>query len=148
AVDGMLYCTARDVTKQKEQEYALAATEEQLRQAQKMEAVGQLTGGIAHDFNNLLQGITGGIDRIQSRIEAGRYGDLDRFLKAVADSAHRAATLTHRLLAFSRRQTLDPRALDVNKLISGLEELIRRTVGPQIAVEVVGAGGLWPTRVD
>jgi PAS domain S-box-containing protein len=148
AVDGMLYCTARDVTRQKEQEYALAATEEQLRQAQKMEAVGQLTGGIAHDFNNLLQGITGGIDRIQSRIEAGRYGDLDRFLKAVADSAHRAATLTHRLLAFSLRQTLDPRPFDVNKLIAGLEELIRRTVGPQIAVEVVGAGGLWPTRVD
>ncbi len=146
--DGKFYCSARDITAEKEREYQLAATEEALRQAQKMEAVGQLTGGIAHDFNNLLQGITGALDRVQQRIAAGRYADVDRFLTAAVESAHRAASLTHRLLAFSRRQTLDPRAVDANRLIGGMEELIRRTMGPNIAIEVVGAGGLWPIRVD
>ena len=87
-----------------------------------MEAVGQLTGGIAHDFNNLLQGISGGLERIQRRIEDGQYNDIDRFLKAATDSTHRAAALTHRLLAFSRRQTLDPRPTDVNRLIAGMED--------------------------
>ena len=90
-----------------------------------MEAVGQLTGGIAHDFNNLLQGITGSLDRVQHRIAQGRTGDVDRFLKAAVDSANRAASLTHRLLAFSRRQTLDTRPADVNKIIGGMEDLIR-----------------------
>jgi PAS domain S-box-containing protein len=136
-----LAVTARDITERMN-------LEEQLRQAQKMEAVGQLTGGLAHDFNNLLQGITGALDRAQSRIAAGRVSEVDRFLNAALDSANRAASLTHRLLAFSRRQTLDPRPTDVNRLIAGMEDLIRRTVGPSIAIEVVGAGGLWPTRVD
>jgi len=122
--------------------------EEQLRQAQKMEAVGQLTGGLAHDFNNLLQGITGSLDRIQSRIAEGRGQDVDRFVKAAVRSANRAAALTHRLLAFSRRQTLDPRPADANKLITSMHELIARTVGPNIRVDVVGAIGLWPIRVD
>ena len=126
----------------------LEQAQEALRQSQKMEAVGQLTGGIAHDFNNLLQGITGALDRVQHRITEKRYGDVERFLKAAVDSANRAASLTHRLLAFSRRQTLDPRALDANRLIAGMEDLIRRTVGPDVAVEVVGAGGLWPIRAD
>ncbi len=136
-----LAVTARDITEQK-------SLEEQLRQAQKMEAVGQLTGGLAHDFNNLLQGITGAVDRAQHRIAQGRAADADRFLSAALEAANRAASLTHRLLAFSRRQTLDPRPTDVNRLIGGMEDLIRRTVGPGISVEVVGAGGLWPTRVD
>jgi PAS domain S-box-containing protein len=126
----------------------LQHAEEALRQSQKMEAVGQLTGGIAHDFNNLLQGITGALDRVQHRIGEGRYGDVERFLKAAVDSANRAAALTHRLLAFSRRQTLDPRPLDANRLIGGMEELVRRTMGPNITVEVVGAAGLWPVRAD
>jgi PAS domain S-box-containing protein len=126
----------------------LQQTEDALRQAQKMEAVGQLTGGIAHDFNNLLQGITGALDRVQHRIAEGRVREVDRFLKAAVDSANRAAALTHRLLAFSRRQTLDPRALDPNRLIAGMEDLIRRTMGPTVKVEVVGAGGLWPIRAD
>jgi PAS domain S-box-containing protein len=126
----------------------LRKTEEALRQAQKMEAVGQLTGGLAHDFNNLLQGISGSIDRAQHRIGAGRLGDAERFLATAMECADRAAALTHRLLAFSRRQTLDPRPTDVNRLIAGMEELIRRTMGPNIAVEVVGAGGLWATKVD
>jgi PAS domain S-box-containing protein len=147
-VEGTLYCSARDITQQREQELALAAAEDQLRQAQKMEAVGQLTGGIAHDFNNLLQGISGGLERIQRRIEDGRLNDIDRFIKAATESTHRAAALTHRLLAFSRRQTLDPRPTDVNRLIASMEDLISRTMGPQIAVEVVGSAGLWPTKVD
>jgi PAS domain S-box-containing protein len=136
-----LAVTARDVTERQN-------LEEQLRQAQKMEAVGQLTGGIAHDFNNLLQGISGSLDRVQHRIAQGRLGDVDRFLNAAIESAGRAAALTHRLLAFSRRQTLDPRPTDVNRLIGGMEDLVRRTVGPNISLQVVGAGGLWPTRVD
>jgi PAS domain S-box-containing protein len=126
----------------------LQQAEEALRQAQKMEAVGQLTGGIAHDFNNLLQGITGALDRVQHRISEGRVGDVDRFLKAALDSANRAAALTHRLLAFSRRQTLDPRPTDPNRMIGGMEDLIRRTMGPNVQIEVVGAAGVWPVRVD
>ncbi|MEY4952983.1 MAG: hypothetical protein RL299_1407 [Pseudomonadota bacterium] len=135
-------------TRLEERSQALALSEEALRQAQKMEAVGQLTGGIAHDFNNLLQGITGALDRVQHRISQGRHNDVDRFLKAAVESANRAAALTHRLLAFSRRQTLDPKPTDANRLIGGMEELVRRTVGPNVRVEVVGAGGLWPVRVD
>ena len=127
---------------------ALAEAGEQLRQSQKMEAVGQLTGGIAHDFNNLLQAIIGSLDRIQHRIATGRIGDVERFARAATDAANRAATLTHRLLAFSRRQTLDSRPTDLNRLIAGMEDLVRRTVGPDISVQVTAAGGLWLTRVD
>jgi PAS domain S-box-containing protein len=146
--DGMVYCVGRDITEEVAAQDKLMEAQEALRQSQKMEAVGQLTGGIAHDFNNLLQGITGSLDRTQSRIATGRTNDIDRFLKAAVDSAHRAAALTHRLLAFSRRQTLDPRPTDVNRQIGGMEDLIRRTMGPAVTVEVVGAAGLWTTRVD
>jgi len=123
--------------------------EDQLRQSQKMEAVGQLTGGLAHDFNNLLTGVTGSLELMQTRIAQGRIKDLDRYVQAAQGSAKRAAALTHRLLAFSRRQTLDPKAIDVNRLVDGMEDLIRRTVGPEIALELlVGAVDLWPTLVD
>jgi len=108
--------------------------EEQLRQAQKMEAVGQLTGGIAHDFNNMLTGVIGSLDIIRRRIHSGRLDDLDRFMTAASTSAQRAANLTQRLLAFSRRQSLDPRAIDVNGLVRSLEELILRTIGESIAL--------------
>jgi PAS domain S-box-containing protein len=136
-----LAVTARDITERQN-------LEEQLRQAQKMEAVGQLTGGLAHDFNNLLQGITGAVDRAQHRIQRGRAAEADRFLNAALESANRAASLTHRLLAFSRRQALDPRPTDANRLIAGMADLINRTVGPNIALEVVGAAGLWLVRAD
>ncbi|QYF86092.1 PAS domain S-box protein [Brevundimonas sp. PAMC22021] len=126
----------------------LMAAEEALRQSQKMEAVGQLTGGIAHDFNNLLTGITGSLEIMGNRIAQGRFNEIERYTTAAQGAARRAAALTHRLLAFSRRQTLDPRPTDANRLIGGLEELIRRTVGPQVTVEVVAAGGLWTTLVD
>jgi PAS domain S-box-containing protein len=122
--------------------------EEALRQAQKMEAVGQLTGGLAHDFNNLLTGISGSLDLLQKRVAQGRINDLDRYLIAAQGASKRAAALTHRLLAFSRRQTLDPKPTDVHKLVLGMTDLIRRTVGPEITVETVDMVGLWPALVD
>ena len=122
--------------------------EEALRQSQKMEAVGQLTGGIAHDFNNLLTGIIGSLELLQVRLRQGRIADIERYVTAAQGASKRAAALTHRLLAFSRRQTLDPKPTDVNRLVMGMEELIRRTVGPQIALEVVTAGGLWSALID
>ena len=122
--------------------------DEQLRQAQKMEAIGQLTGGLAHDFNNLLTGIAGSLELLETRVAQGRTKDLDRYTTAAQGAARRAAALTHRLLAFSRRQTLDPQPTNINRLVTGMEELIRRTVGPAIAVEVVAAGGVWATRLD
>ena len=127
---------------------SLMAAEEALRQSQKMEAVGQLTGGIAHDFNNLLAGITGSLEIIGNRIAQGRFNDVERFSIAAQGAAKRAAALTHRLLAFSRRQTLDPRPTDANRLVRGMEDLIRRTTGPSVHLEVVAAGGLWATLVD
>ena len=126
----------------------LTEAHEALRQAQKMEAVGQLTGGIAHDFNNLLAGISGSLEIIERRLAQGRTDGIDRFLQGAQTSAQRAAALTQRLLAFSRRQTLDPKPTDVNRLVFGMEDLIARTVGPGITVEVVGAAGLWPALVD
>jgi PAS domain S-box-containing protein len=126
----------------------LMRAEEQLRQSQKMEAVGQLTGGLAHDFNNLLTGITGSLELLGTRVAQGRLKDVDRYVTAALGAAKRAAALTHRLLAFSRRQTLDPKPTDVNRLTADMVDLIRRTVGPEIKVEVVEAGGLWPTLVD
>ncbi len=127
---------------------ALMQAEAQLRQSQKMEAVGQLTGGIAHDFNNLLTGIAGNLEMLQTRLQQGRAGDAEPYIAAAQGAARRAAALTHRLLAFSRRQTLDPRAIDINRLVTDMEELIRRSVGPSITVEVVGAATLWRTFVD
>ena len=114
----------------------LMTAEEGLRQAQKMEALGQLTGGIAHDFNNMLQGVTGGLEMARRRIEAGRLDDAARYLDAARDAAARAAGLTQRLLAFARHQRLDPRLVDADGLIAGLADLVRRTVGPGIEVEL------------
>ena len=146
--EGLVYCSGRDITEEKAAEVELAKAQEALRQAQKMEAVGQLTGGIAHDFNNLLAGISGSLELLQGRLAEGRLSGADRFINAAQDASRRAAALTQRLLAFSRRQTLDPRPVDVNRLIAGMEDLIRRSVGPDVEVEVVGAGGLWTTRAD
>ncbi|WP_244876899.1 ATP-binding protein [Acidocella facilis] len=126
----------------------LMRAEEQLRQSHKMEAVGQLTGGLAHDFNNLLTGIIGSLELLGTRVNQGRLNELDRYLNAAQGAARRAAALTHRLLAFSRRQTLDPKPTDMNRLVRGMEELIRRTMGPEVEIEVVGAAGLWATLVD
>jgi signal transduction histidine kinase/ActR/RegA family two-component response regulator len=126
----------------------LMRTEDALRQAQKMEAVGQLTGGLAHDFNNLLAGISGSLELMQTRMQQGRFNDVERYMAAAQGAAKRAAALTHRLLAFSRRQTLDPKPTNVNRLVAGMQDMIQRTVGPGITVEAVGAGSLWPVLVD
>ncbi len=127
---------------------ALMAAEEALRQSQKMEAVGQLTGGIAHDFNNLLTGISGSLELLDARIAQRRFDAIPRYLEAAQGAAKRAAALTQRLLAFSRRQTLDPRPVNINRMMGDMEELIRRTVGPAVEMAVVGAGGIWLTLVD
>ncbi len=126
----------------------LLAAEATLRQSQKMEAVGQLTGGLAHDFNNLLTGITGSLELMAARLQQGRVTDLDRYLHLAHGAAKRAAALTHRLLAFSRRQTLDPKPTDLNRLVADMDDLIRRTVGPAVAVTAVGTTGLWPVLAD
>ncbi|CAN5491681.1 PAS domain-containing protein [soil metagenome] len=127
---------------------ALSRAEEALRQAQKMEAIGQLTGGIAHDFNNLLTGIIGSLDLLQRKLRQGRIEDSERFVAAATASANRAAALTHRLLAFSRRQPLNPRPVEGNRLRASIEDLLRRTIGEQIALEIVQAGALWRTSCD
>lgn len=114
----------------------LMAAEATLRQSQKMEAVGQLTGGIAHDFNNMLQAIGGSLEMVRRRVEQGRADEADRFLENARRTIERAAALTHRLLAFARRQTLQPRAVDPEALVRGMEELIRRTVGRSVQVEL------------
>ena len=138
----------RDLTERREAELELERSRAALFQSQKMEAVGQLTGGLAHDFNNLLTGITGSLDLMAARLAQGRINELERYITAAQGAASRAATLTHRLLAFSRQQTLEPKAVDANRLVSNMEELIRRTVGPNIAIETVLAAGLWPCFCD
>jgi PAS domain S-box-containing protein len=144
----LIFGSGRDITAEKAAAAELAMAQEQLRQAQKMEAIGQLTGGIAHDFNNLLTGISGSLELLRVRAAQGRLSELDRFVNAAMTSVNRAAALTHRLLAFARRQALDPKPTGVNRLVSGMEELIRRTVGPAVQVETVLAAGLWPTLCD
>ncbi len=122
--------------------------EDALRHAQKMEAVGQLTGGIAHDFNNMLTGNIGSLDLMQRYIAAGRSDDIGRFADAAVASAHRAAALTHRLLAFSRRQSLDRRPLDPNQLVASLEDLFQRTKGAHITLKVQLGHDIWPVNSD
>ena len=121
--------------------------EEALRQSQKMEAVGQLTGGVAHDFNNLLTVILGNLEELRRRF-AEQGGGVQDHLASIYRASQRAATLTHRLLAFSRRQPLAPRTLDLNRLVFGMSDLLNRTLGEAIVIETVLGGRLWLTRVD
>ena len=132
---GLLFMAGRDVTEEKQAQDALRQAEEALRQAQKMEAIGQLTGGLAHDFNNMLAGVVGNLELGRFHFNAGRVAQLPRYLDGAQQAAQRAATLTHRLLAFARRQTLEPRPTDVNELVASMAELVTRTVGPGISVD-------------
>jgi PAS domain S-box-containing protein len=125
----------------------LRKNEDALRQAQKMEAVGQLTGGIAHDFNNLLQTIVGNLEVIRRLIPA-EAGRVHRAAELAMNGARRAASLTQRLLAFSRRQPLDPKPTDVNSLVGGMSDLLHHSLGETIAVETVRGAGLWKVEVD
>ncbi len=143
-----IYCVARDVTAEKAAAERLKTTEEALRQSQKMEAVGQLTGGIAHDFNNLLTGIVGSLDLMQTRLGQGRTDNIARYIDAAMTSANRAAALTHRLLAFARRQPLIPKSVDANVLIVSLEDLLRRTIGETLDLDIAAAPDLWCTLCD
>ena len=145
--DGLVYAYGRDVTAEAEQTAALAQVEEALRQAQKMEAVGQLTGGIAHDFNNMLAVVLGSLELVKRRI-----GEEDartkRQLDAASDAAKRAANLTQRLLAFSRQQPLQPETINANKLVSNMSDLLHHSIGADIRLETVLAAGLWSVHVD
>ncbi|HMI00382.1 MAG TPA: PAS domain-containing protein [Bradyrhizobium sp.] len=143
-----IYAVARDVTAEKAAAERLKVTEEALLQSQKMEAVGQLTGGIAHDFNNLLTGIVGSLDLLQTRLNQGRTDNFARYINAAMTSANRAAALTHRLLAFARRQPLIPKSVDANQLVVSLEDLLRRTIGETIDLAIAAADDLWFTLCD
>ncbi|CAD7336894.1 PAS domain S-box protein [Sphingomonadales bacterium 56] len=144
--NGLVYCVARDVTEQRAHARALAETEAALRQAQKMETLGQLTGGVAHDFNNLLQVVTGNLELLQRGLN-----DNERMRRAADNAmagAERAAMLTQQLLAFSRRQPLAPERVDPNRLVSRMSELLNRTLGERIEVETIQAARAWPIEVD
>jgi PAS domain S-box-containing protein len=141
----------RDMTEQRDAQNELARAREQMFQMQKLEAIGQLTGGVAHDFNNLLMIIIGNIEIAQRHIESGAPispTQMARYLGNALAGAKRAATLTQRLLAFARRQPLDPKPLNVNKFISSIGDFLQRTLGEQIIIEAVGGGALWAVEVD
>ncbi|MEA2791630.1 MAG: hypothetical protein QOG73_4036 [Acetobacteraceae bacterium] len=138
----------RDLTERRNAQIELDESRAQLFQAQKMEAVGQLTGGIAHDFNNLLTAISGSLELLQKRVAQGRLQEIDRYITAAQAGATRAAGLTHRLLAFARRQTLDPKKINPNRLITDMKEMVQRMVGPEIKVGETLADGVWPILCD
>ncbi len=147
AMEGVLQGVGRDVTEEREQAEALALAEAQLRQAQKMEAVGQLTGGIAHDFNNMLSIVISSLGLLKRRLAKGDT-NVERFADSALEGANRAASLTHRLLAFSRQQPLKPEPIEPGRLVSNLSEMIMRTLGEIIRVETVLGAGLWRTHAD
>jgi signal transduction histidine kinase len=134
----------RQVAERTEQ---LRVQEEALRQAQKMEAIGQLTGGVAHDFNNILQVIVGNLEVIR-RIATADAGRIQRAAEQALNGARQASSLTQRLLAFSRRQPLDPKPIDVNAVVVGMSDMVNRTLGETIAVEIVRGAGLWKAETD
>lgn len=137
-----------DITQEREREETLRHAEELLRQSQKMEAIGQLSGGMAHDFNNLLTGISGSLELLERRIAQGHLENLHVYLDAARGAAKRAATLTHRLLAFSRRQALDPKPACINQLVLDIEQLIQQTVGTHIDLQVQVEPAPWWVLID
>jgi PAS domain S-box-containing protein len=146
--ENFIHAVGRDISAEKAREVELLQAQDALRQAQKMDAIGQLTGGIAHDFNNLLTGIGGALDLIRRRLAEQRLQGIEALLDAATQSTGRAAALTHRLLAFARRQSLDTRPTDIGQLIVSLEELLHRTLGENIALQTVIAPGLRTAMTD
>jgi PAS domain S-box-containing protein len=141
----------RDVTERHLAEEKLEQARERLLQSQKMEAIGELTGGVAHDFNNLLTIVIGNLETAQRHLgdlTGGVASRLKRSIDNAMRGAQRAATLTQRLLAFSRQQPLDPKPLDLNQFIAAEVEFLQRSLGETIEVEAVGSAGLWPVEVD
>ncbi|HET6236232.1 MAG TPA: response regulator [Acetobacteraceae bacterium] len=127
---------------------ALLAAEDALRQSQKMEAVGQLTGGLAHDFNNMLTGVIGNLELLQTRVAQGRSSEIERYILAAQESAQRAAALTHRLLAFARRQPLDTKPSDINRIVLSMEDMLRRTLGERVQLQTILTRDLWAALAD
>ncbi|RYF27373.1 MAG: PAS domain-containing sensor histidine kinase [Comamonadaceae bacterium] len=146
--DGFIQAVGRDVTDERAQSDALRHAEDQLRQSQKMEALGQLTGGIAHDLNNMLQGVVLPLQLIRQRVAQQRYGEVGRYVEAGLASSRRAASLTQRLLAFSRRQPLDSRALGLQGAFDGLQALLKSTCGENIALELDLPPEVWNVDTD
>ena len=138
----------RDITERMEAQRSLRETQEQLAASQKMEAVGQLTGGIAHDFNNLMMVVLGNLETAQRNARQTDNSNLQRALTHAMRGAQRASSLTQRLLAFSRRATLNPKPLDLNKFMVGSAEFLKRALGEMIDIETVGSAGLWTVEVD
>jgi PAS domain S-box-containing protein len=138
----------RDITERAEAQRILRETQHQLAAAQKMEAVGQLSGGIAHDFNNLLMIVLGNLETAQRHAKSEANPNLMRSIASAMRGAQRASALTSRLLAFSRRQPLDPKPLDVNKFLSGAADFLQRSLGETIDVQAVGAAGIWQIEAD
>ena len=136
-----VHAIARDVTRER-------IAEDSLRQFHKMEALGQLTGGIAHDFNNLLQGIMGNVGVVKRLVTTNRAAETEKYLERTSEAIRRAAALTHRLLAYARRQPLEPRAVQVNPLIESMEDLFHRTLGESIQVHLALDSHVWPTQCD
>ncbi|HEX7198680.1 MAG TPA: PAS domain S-box protein, partial [Dongiaceae bacterium] len=151
AADGTLLGYAkvtRDATERLKSQQALEEAREALFQSQKMEAVGQLTGGVAHDFNNMLAGIIGAMELLRRRIRSARYAETDKYIDAAVASANRAASLTARLLAFGRRQSLDVKAVDINLTVGSMLDLLRRTIGETIRIETRLRPDAWPALTD
>jgi PAS domain S-box-containing protein len=138
----------QDLSAQKQAEKERAHLRDELHQAQKMQALGQLTGGIAHDFNNMLTGIIGSLDLIRRRLATGHIDDLGRFLTGASSAAARAGALVNRLLAFARRQSLEVKATDVNAIVASLEDVLCRTLSENIVLNVALESDLWPALTD
>ncbi|CUX68117.1 Sensor protein [Agrobacterium tumefaciens str. Kerr 14] len=144
--DAFIHAVGRDVTDEREAAIALKRTETALQQAQKMEAIGNLTGGVAHDFNNLLQVVAGNLQLLAKDV-VGNDQAQRRIVNALA-GVDRGSKLASQLLAFGRRQALDPRVLNIGRLVRGMDEMLRRTIGEGVEVETIVSGGLWNTLVD